>query len=154
MSKSEVAFGLGIVAFGAVVLRESLQLPYFVEETPGPGFLPTWVSLAIIALGAAISAAGMRTSIPLEERPTWPGASGWLRLAVLLGALVISLLLFESVGFLVLAWAFVALVTFGLGIRSWPVLLAVPLASALVLNGVFAVMLKVPLPKGLLAFLG
>jgi hypothetical protein len=57
----------------------------------------------------------------------------------------------NTLGFLVTTAAFVAVVIFGLGIRSWRMLASVPLLAAIGLYLVFAVWLNVPLPKGLLA---
>jgi hypothetical protein len=47
-----------------------------------------------------------------------------------------------------------AIVIFCLGVRSWRMLASVPLLSAIGLYGIFAVWLRVPLPKGILAFFG
>src|SRR3989304_4386063 len=48
----------------------------------------------------------------------------------MLGALAVSLLLLEILGFMVTTTLFMAVVVFGLGVRSWRMLAAVPLLSA------------------------
>jgi len=45
-------------------------------------------------------------------------------------------------------------VIYGLGVRSWVTLATVPLGTGIALYMVFAVWLRVPLPKGILEFLG
>lgn len=153
MSKGETAFALGVTAFGVGLMEETLKLPYFVEEVPGPGFLPFWLAAAIIALGLALTLRGVRLK-PDPSRPElWPDIDGWGRVGIVVVAAVIGLLLLETAGFLVVAALFVGSVAFGLGVRSWRVLATVPLLAALVLHGVFVVGLKVPLPKGILSFL-
>ena len=47
-----------------------------------------------------------------------------------------------------------AAVVFGLGVRSWRMLASIPLLSAIGLYVIFAVWLRVPLPKGILVFFG
>ncbi len=154
MNRAETVFGLGILAFGGLLLEESLKLPYFVEEVPGPGFFPFWLSLAIIAFGLALTVRGARSGAGTSEKGDWPDASGWMRIGIMMGALALCLVLLDSAGFLVTAALFVAVATFGLGTRSWQALLPVPLVAAAVLYGVFAVWLKVPLPSGILGLFG
>lgn len=153
MSKAEIVFGLGVLAFGAFLLEEALKLAYFVEEVPGPGFVPFWLALAIIGIGLALVVRAARSST-LASRRRWPDASGRWRIGVVFVVLFLSLTLLEPLGFLAVSVLFVAIVAFGLGIRSWKILVPVPLLSAIVLYGVFAVWLRVPLPRGILSFLG
>ena len=154
MKRGETIFGLCIFAFGALMLKGTLKLKYFVDEVPGPGFLPFWVSLGIIILGVTLTVGGIRSRGPssdIEPRPAWMGR---LRIWMTLGALAISLLLFDALGFAVTAFVFVAVVTFMLGARSWRDLVLVPLLAAAILHIIFAVLLKVPLPIGILSILG
>ena len=117
---------------------------------PRPGFLPFWISLGIIAMGLLLAWRGIRLGRSYSANHEWPDLRGWTRIAVVVVALTLSILLLEPLGFLVIAVLFVATVAFGLGMRSWRVLAVVPLVAAIVLNGVFAVWLRVPLPGGIL----
>ena len=153
MNKAETLAGSLFVVIGVALLIESIKLPYFIESVPGPGFLPLWISFGIIGSGLVLTVKGIRASLVTpEEEITWPEASGWRRVGLVLGALAASLLLLEWLGFMVTTTLFMAVVVFGLGVRSWRILASVPLGSAVGLYMIFAVWLRVPLPKGIFAF--
>lgn len=152
MNKAETVAGFLIVAIGVLLLLEAIKFPYFVEGVPGPGFLPLWISFGIIGSGLVLAVKGIRPRLVIEEGITWPEATGWQRVGLMLGALAVSLLLLEWLGFMVATTLFMAVVVFGLGVRSWRVLATVPLLSAVGLYVIFAVWLRVPLPKGILVF--
>ena len=152
MNKAETVAGAVCVAIGVLMLLESIKFPYFVEGVPGPGFLPLWTSLGIIGAGLVLAVKGIRPRLVTQEGITWPETAGWRRVGLMLGALAVSLLLLELLGFLVTTTLFMAVVVFSLGVRSWRILASVPLVSAVGLYVIFAVWLRVPLPKGILAF--
>jgi hypothetical protein len=72
----------------------------------------------------------------------------------MVAALTVAFLLLELLGFLVVTTLFMAVMIFCLGERSWRMLATVPLLSAIALYGVFAVWLRVPLPQGVITFVG
>lgn len=153
MNKAETVAGAVIVVLGALLLQQSLRLPYIADGVPGPGFLPLWISSGIMGSGFVLAVKGVRAHLaPTGEAVTWPEPSGWRRVGLVLGALAVSLLLLTWLGFVLTTALFMITVIFGLGVRSWRSLVSVPLISAVVLYLIFAVMLRVPLPKGLLAF--
>lgn len=154
MNKAETVAGSVFMAIGVLVLLEAIRFPYFVEGVPGPGFLPLWTSFGIIGSGLVLAIKGIRPSLAAAEEITWPEAAGWRRVGLMLGALAVSLLLLEWLGFMLTITIFMAVVVFGLGVRSKRMLASVPFASAVGLYVIFAVWLRVPLPKGILAFLG
>lgn len=147
--KVEVAFALLVLGSGVFLMVGSRDMDYYVQETPGPGFLPFWVSVGVVALGLLLVVQALRNRAPLPE-DYWPAASGWLRIAVILAALVGSILLLDLLGFLLVAILFVGIVALGLGVRSPRILVPVPIVTAFLLNQVFAVWLRVPLPPGTL----
>ena len=154
MNKAETVAGAVFVAIGVLILLEAIKFPYFVEGVPGPGFLPLWISFGIIGAGLVLAVKGIRPGLALQEAIPWPEAAGWRRVGLMFGGLAASLLLLEILGFMVTTTLFMAAVVFGLGVRSWRILASVPLVSAIGLYVIFAVWLRVPLPKGILAFIG
>jgi putative tricarboxylic transport membrane protein len=153
MSKAETAFAACILAFGAFLLEESLKLPFFVLEVPGPGFLPLLLALAIIALGGTLTVQAFRSRLAAAEGVIWPDAAGWRRLAVAGVPLIAYLFVLDALGFFLTCVIYLVVVAYGLGVRTWRVLLFVPLGTTLVLHMVFSIWLKVPLPKGILSSL-
>ncbi len=153
MKKGEFFFGLGLFLFGAFTLEESLKLPYFVEEVPGPGFLPVWLALVVIVCGVVLTWRGFRPQ-GLGRDEGWPDPAGWVRIAAVIVGLLATLLLLEPLGFVVTTVLYIGVVSAVLGVRSWKLLVPVPLLCAAVLYGVFGFWLHVPLPQGIPGFPG
>jgi len=153
MNKAETFAGALVLAIGAAILLGSIKFPYLVEGVPGPGFLPRWIAIGLLGTGLVLTAQGIRARLVLQEAIQWPTAGGWARVGLMLGGLAVSLVLLDKLGFLLTTTLFMAVVVFGLGVRSWRMLVSIPLLSAIGLYVVFAVWLRVPLPKGILSFL-
>ena len=150
MNKAETVAGAAFVAIGAYMLLESLKFLYMVDGIPGPGFLPRLTAIAMIGTGLMLTAKGIRPGLTAMQVIAWPDATGWRRVGLMTGALAVSLLVLDRLGFLVTTALFMVVVVYGLGTRSWRTLVSMPLAAAIGLYAIFAVWLQVPLPKGIL----
>lgn len=151
MEKAETVGGLLLVAVGIVILVAASRLPYMVEDVPGPGFLPLWLSFGILISGAIVTFNAVRGRLRPGEPIPWPNASGWMQVVVLMIALGLGFFFFDELGFVVTTALFMAVVIFSLGVRSPLTLVIAPLAAAGILYAVFAMWLSVPLPQGLFA---
>ena len=154
MEKAEAAAGFLILTVGALLLIAAYQLPYMVEDVPGPGFLPLWVSFGILASGGVVTVSALRGRLRPGEPIAWPDMLGWRQVGVMLAALACALILFDDLGFVITTTAFMTIVIFSLGVRSWVTLVTAPIAAAGILYAVFALWLGVPLPQGVLTFMG
>ena len=152
MNKAETVAGGVITAIGVLMLLESLRFAYFLEGVPGPGFLPRWIAAGLVCAGLVLTGKGLRPGMAIQEAIAWPDAAGWKRVALMLGALAVALILLDKLGFMVVTAAFMAVLIFGLGVRSWAMLASIPLVAAIGLYVVFAVWLRVPLPKGIFTY--
>ena len=152
MNRADTIAGIAFAALGLFMVLDSWKMPYLMEGVPGPAFLPRWIGIGLLAAGAVIAVNAIRGRAPVEAGVAWPDAIGWRRVVLMLGAIAVSLLVLEKLGFLITTTLFVAVVIFGLGVRSWVTLVSVPLLAATGLYIVFAVWLSVPLPKGVLDF--
>jgi len=151
MHKAEVIAGALVLAFGAALLAGAMRFPFFLDGVPGPGFLPLLISFGVAASGIVLITGGIRGSI--RENPRWAAAAGWRRVGYMLAAMTVSFLLLELLGFLIVTTLFMAAMIYALGERSWRMLATVPVLSAIALYVVFAVWLRVPLPKGIITFI-
>lgn len=154
MNRVETAAGAVVLAVGIALLAGALGFPFILEGIPGPGFLPLLIAFGIVGTGLALIVNAIRGRVPVAEGVIWPPLSGWARVGLMLGALAIAFYLLDVLGFLVATTLFMAVMVFCLGERSWRMLATVPILSAIGLYAVFAVWLRVPLPKGVLTFLG
>lgn len=139
--------GLALAALGAFIVVRARGWTYMGEDGPGPGFFPTWYGSIMVVLSLALVA---RSALG----PAAPGpAVKWRevgRAIVCWAAFVASIGLMEVVGFEIafalLTWFVVAV------IARRPQRVALPLAigGALLFHGVFATLLEVNLPRGML----
>jgi hypothetical protein len=153
MNKAELAAAGIVLAVGVSTLVAALRFPVLSAGVPGPGFLPTLISAGIIASGFVLVASALRGSAT-SPKPGWPSLAGWWRVGLMLVAMAFAFVFLDELGFLISTTLFMVLMIYALGERSWLMLLVVPPGAALALYFVFAVWLRVPLPKGLITFIG
>lgn len=134
-----------VIGSGAAYL--AIEMGYGSARFPGPGFLPFWIaSLVVLTAGLYFLARlGSDTARRrLWERDTWrrPGLSA---IIMLLFTLLMGWLgFFASTCLLFLAWLIVV------ERERWLTVVAVSALGTFGAYILFAVLLKVPLPKGLL----
>ena len=155
MNRGEAISGGVFIAIGLAVASQAMKMSYLIDSVPGPGFLPTWIAAGLIFCGAVIVFKAFRRTEPVlvvvdEDAPAWPDKAGKRRVALVLACLAVALVLLNTLGFFITVTLFVGTVIFGLGVRSWPMLLGVPILAAGILYLVFAIWLSVPLPDGIL----
>jgi hypothetical protein len=153
MNKAEITAAGVVLAVGVSLLVAALGFPFLSAGTPGPGFLPLLIAIGIIASGVALLGGAVRRTRTLAK-PNWPSLAGWWHVGLMLVALAVAFLFLEELGFLIATTLFMAAMIYALGERAWRMLLTVPPLSAIALYMVFAVWLRVPLPKGIITFIG
>ncbi len=147
-----VDLGLGalVLAFGVVVFVASRGMRYTGASGPGPGFLPTWLAVALVVCGALLVLGSFRRHAGWS--PEFPDRGGAIRVASALVAIILSAVTLTWLGFVVVATALTFFLAKVLAGRS----LVTAVALAALLTGaftfLFGVLLKVPLPKGPLGF--
>jgi hypothetical protein len=87
-----------------------------------------------------------------EAAASGPAArpGGWMRLAALVGLAFVLVLTIETVGYLIAFFLFTVLVLLAMGVRSAVTILAVAVATVLVVHFVFAGLIDMPLPESFL----
>lgn len=132
----------------AVVASESLPR-YAGRQGPGPGAFPTWIAL-LLAVCAAVILARVARERRLAPAIRWPRGEALRRVLLATVSLVAYLVLLPLLGFL-LSSALLLLLHFKT-VGGYPWRIAVPTAvvAALLVWYLFGVLLRVPLPSGLL----
>jgi len=144
----DVAVGAIVVALALFVLVQSLQLNFYIEGIPGPGFFPTLLAIALGLTGVILAAVSfVRAKTSSEPFPA-PSSSQVKRSMSVWLAVVASVLLVSMVGFLLAMLALAAFLILGLerqrtlaGVAG---VIIIPLGAYLL----FSVLLGVPLPAG------
>jgi len=151
-STKDLVSGVALAILGLYVTLASFQFTYLSEEGPGPGFLPFWLGIAILALASCLiviyqrrapapAAPGSRQSWRAEKR----ALSVWL--AVMSMILLSSLLSFTIS--LMLLTVFIIACMEGRSLQS---AIVVALGLGIGFHLTFVVMLGLSLPTTRLGF--
>ena len=84
----------------------------------------------------------------MPRRLSCPSATGAVRILLIMGALVVCLVLLDPLGFRISLFLFLLFLPFGLGMRSWWVILIFAALGSFGIFHVFYYWLKIPLPIG------
>ncbi len=151
MKISDTVVGAGFVAAGALIIAGTMNFPHLEGGHPGPSLFPRLLGGLMVVFGGLVGVDGLRTRDTTED-VAWLGLyrnPSFINALFVLGAVVAYVAMVERVGFLLMA----TLILWSLmwRLRVHPL---TALAVAIVFsNGVyllFAKILRVPLPGGLL----
>ena len=142
-----------IIAFSTWVVVEAVQLTYYTELGPGPGFFPFWLALFLGGLAAIWFVQLWLRPLQGRGREFVPSRAGLIRIAALILAVAVFGLLVEKIGFAVLMFAFLLFLLVALGRQSVFVTLAVSIFGSFGVYFVFSSWLKVHLPESSIAWL-
>jgi putative tricarboxylic transport membrane protein len=144
----DIIAGIVFALVGVLVLFHSLQLPFYVEDVPGPGFFPTLLAVALSVCGAVLALSRARASEDDADKFELPTRWQAKRSLGLWVAVLVASVLVGIVGFLVAMFFLVAVLLLGIegrrGIGAIVAIIATPLLAYLL----FASLLRVPLPAG------
>jgi len=142
----ERLLALAVLAASGVYLATALTLTRGTAARPGPGFFP----LAVGVFGAAVALVWVATSLRRTPAATraGPAVDGRARVGLTVGLLAAYCVLLPWTGYPLAALLFTGFLLRGLGAR-WPAALAIGLVSAVASYYLFAVLLDVPLPRGI-----
>jgi hypothetical protein len=144
--RDHVAGGAFIVA-GALVLAVSGDLPFGTLASPGAGMLPTLVIGLLILFGAIIFVRAGE-SPPVGEI-VWGDLPHAVRVAVVAAAAVA---LYTVLGFRITMAALLFVLTFVVERRPFVPAVAFSIGVTALAYGLFGLLLRTPLPRGLLGF--
>lgn len=163
MRRTDAIVGAVTLAVGGYALRGAMDLPYFYNGAPGPGFFPRYLALALILLGGAqlvqallpgpsLAGGGGQASVTAGEAGEKLRPRRYLRVAGVMAGWIVSVGLIDTVGFLIAMILLVLYLSFVIeGKRGWrPVLLAIVMPSLIYLA--FSRFLQIQLPVGPLGF--
>ncbi|WP_109471862.1 tripartite tricarboxylate transporter TctB family protein [Ornithinimicrobium cavernae] len=132
---------------GLVLAVGSLGFPDAVGRSdPGPGFMPRVVGIGLILCAVPHL---LRVPAPAAADEKYPERSALARISLVFVAMVAYAYLLRELGFILTTAVFMVATLWLAHVRK-PVFLAViTLITALGVHGVFAELLNVPLPRGL-----
>jgi putative tricarboxylic transport membrane protein len=141
--------GIGLF-FAAGYLGMSFQLPFGQLDQPGAGVFPVIVGVMLMLASLTTIWEGWR--LDRAEQVEIPVSVARNRLLSLIGLLFAYCLALPWLGQIVSSALFCLLLVRMLSHLHWPRIVAYSLGMSIILYVVFVVLLKVPLPRGMLAF--
>src|SRR5262245_28849626 len=150
MRRADRAAAAGLLGLAALILFESRKLSFGTLRMPQTGFFPKILTalLLLLTLATLIQALRRRTA---EGDSTKIPADGWSRIGATLVTLIGFALLLEPLGFLLSTFLLMALLLRAVEAPPWPKVAIVALLTALGSYVIFAWLLGVPLPGGILS---
>jgi putative tricarboxylic transport membrane protein len=148
MRIADLIGGVVVLILGLAVIYFSLELEYYSEFGPGPGFLPLWIGVVLIgcAIFGIINVLRKHDKIGTFFRPRTK-----LGLRVLI-IIFIAFLLLPLLGFSIGLALFVGITMRIMGKHRWVSCSLTAVVTAICIHLVFISWLTIPLPQGLIGW--
>lgn len=149
MRRTDFISAVTLLALGLAALLEASKLPFGRVGSPQAGFFPLILSslLAILSLVFLAQAIGA----PKERPAKSPGRSTtWNKIVLAIGALVVFAFLFETLGYVISTFLFIAFLLSVVERQKWSLVVIVAFFTSLTTYVVFGLLLNTPLPGGIL----
>jgi putative tricarboxylic transport membrane protein len=129
------------------IIVSALNMNYWHDTTPGPGFMPLWAGIMIgfasiyLFLKTFIKPSGEKSPFEKKELKT---------MMVILGGVVVGILLTFVFGLMIALCLMMIVMMKFLGTKSWKTICLVSIISTAVLYLTFVAFLGVPMPDSLI----
>lgn len=151
MKRADSAAAAALLSVAALILFESRNLSFGALRTPQTGFFPKILAVLLLLLTLAALLQSLRRRAA-EGDSTKISSDGWSRICATLATLVGFALLLEPLGFLLSTFLLMVLLLRAVEAPPWPKVAIVALLTALGSYVIFAWLLGVPLPGGIVGF--
>ena len=149
MRRSTIAASLILAALAGLILFEASRLAFGSIRVPQTGFFPSILAILLLFFSIALLLQTRRQAGG-ENRDEPIKSEAWIRISITLAAMLGFALLLEKLGFLLSTFTVMLLLLRVVEPQKWPKVIAVALATALISYFLFARLLNIPLPAGVL----
>lgn len=143
--------GIFFLLLSIYVCRVSLKLGLGTLHKPGPGFISFWsgIILGILTIMMLIQNIWLDKADSAEEKKE---KTQWRAVFLSLGALFVSILIIEPLGFIISTILFVGFLFKCIEKKGWFATILASLLMTLASYYIFKVLLQAELPKGIFGF--
>lgn len=149
MKRFEIIAAAALAGFAGYILFESGKLRIGSFRVPQTGFFPRVLGILLVLLTLIELLRALRQ----PESANAPGkiaSEGWFRIGAILATMLGFALVLERLGFLLATFVLMVLLLRAIEAPRWSKVFIVALATSLLSYGLFAWLLGVPLPAGIL----
>jgi putative tricarboxylic transport membrane protein len=147
--RSDIAVAAILLALAGYIFLAASALPFGTARVPQTAFFPKTLAVLLAILSLVVLAqalAGKRATFDADKI----GPAGWCRIGASLATLIGFALVLQPLGFLLSTFLLMVCLLRAIEAQSWGKVIAVALATSLLTYGLFAWLLGVPLPAGVL----
>jgi putative tricarboxylic transport membrane protein len=149
MRRSNIAAGVILAGLSGSILLEARRLSLGSIRVPQTGFFPAILAVLLLVFSIVLIIQTLRGS---EEERTQDhiGADGWRRIGASLATMLGFALVLETLGFVLSTFAVMVLLLRAIEAQKWSRVIAVALITSVASYFLFAWLLSIPLPAGVL----
>lgn len=141
-----------LIVLSIAVTIQALQWKYMENGTPGPGFLPVWISIGMVIVSTILV---IKSFTRFASTLPNPFAKGDFReFFIVIGGGFGAMALSQVTGLLIALGLMTGIISRLLGTKNWKTIVGLTIGVPVVLFVIFDVVLGVPLPQGLLDLRG
>lgn len=149
MKRFDLASGIFWLVFSVVVAVESYRLGLGHARSPGPGFVPFFISLFFASLSTVLLIATARNKPGAALSTTPSPAPDGIKIGFVVGALAVYVFLLEKMGFLVCTFLLILFLLKAVEKLPWPTVLTIATVATFATYVVFYSWLRIQLPPGM-----
>jgi putative tricarboxylic transport membrane protein len=147
--RSDIAVAAILLALAGYIFLAASALPFGTARVPQTAFFPKTLAVLLAILSLVVLAqalAGKKATFDADKI----GSAGWFRIGASLATLIGFALVLQPLGLLLSTFLRMVCLLRAIEAQSWGKVIAVALATSLLTYGLFAWLLGVPLPAGVL----
>lgn len=152
MRFNDSVFGFVLIVFATLVIAYAQTFPRLFGQDYGPDLFPVLIGVGLLLCGGLLVIRGLaqRSTVPMVTVGDWAqDRNNMVNVVVLIACIVFYILASEWLGFVPISILILTLLLLRLGSR--PVLsVSIALVTTMLIHSLFAKVLLVPLPWGLL----
>lgn len=148
----DMTTGIGSVAVGAVYLAAAFKIPLFhAGDRIGPRMFPFMIAAVVIGCGLVLIVKELRAKAAKPFSWGFAAERGvWLRIVFTIAAGIIYGLVLDWLGYLIATFLFMIFITSMINIGRHAQNLVISVLFSVIIFVVFAMILKLSLPRGIL----
>lgn len=149
MRRSTIAASLILAGVAGLILLEASRLTFGSVRVPQTGFFPSILAILLLLFSIALLLQTRRRAVGASHEPSI-NSEGWIRISTTLAAMLGFALLLEKLGFVLSTFIVMLLLLRVIEAQQWSRVIALALFTALLSYFLFAWVLNIPLPAGVL----
>lgn len=141
-----------LILFALAEIAYASNFPRLHGQNYGPDLFPTLIGLGLLVCGVILIVQGVaqRATVPMVEIGDWAkDRNNIANIVILLGSMIFYILASDALGFIPISLLILTVLLLRFG-SSWASSISIAVVTTLVIHTLFAKLLLVPLPWGIL----